>query len=145
MFAVGSIETTHMQWTVGEFTYAYMRVLGAAKDRDYIISHAGAESFKLYLPPRKIPLSVQFSEPVPVRVSVMHCMGIRPEDMTVEGFAIVAKTILLDCSRELAARCPRRASCLCVSGMVNNRYACGLAGKRPEFRMEGMIANAPLN
>lgn len=139
MFAVGKIATTHTQWTVGEFTYAYMRISQAINRKDYIISHASQHRFALYLPTAKIPLNLAYSEPVPVRIIVDHPMDLTPQEMTAIGFGVVAKTIFIEASREVAARCPRRASCMCrlEEGW---RSRCGTGPGQQEFLVEGMIA-----
>jgi hypothetical protein len=140
MYAVGKIATTHTQWTVGEFTYAYVRILHAMKRRDYVVTHASTDGFSLYLPCVQIPIPVTHADPVPVRIVVSHGMNLTPQDMTVEGFAMVAKAIFLEAAKEVAVRCPRRASCMCRLGGIFS--ACGSTLGQQEFVIEGMIAKA---
>lgn len=142
MFLVGKIETTHSQWTVGEFTYAYMRALTAIRNKDYLIAHSNEDGFDLYLTPRDLKLNLSCSDPVPVRVGVHHAMGLTPQEMTEHGFAIVAKSILVETTRELAARCPKRSSCMCRVYDSYHWNACGTPLTRGEFLIEGMIAKA---
>jgi hypothetical protein len=140
MFVVGRISTTHMQWTVGEFTYGYVRLARAIREKDYLVTHSSQEGFRLYLPPAPIRLNVSFADPVPIRVLVSHSMELMPQDMTEQGFGIVAKAIMHDAMHDLATRCPRKAHCMCLNGALSvaGKY-CGGVG-RQEFEIEGMIA-----
>lgn len=142
MFSVGRIATTHTQWTVGEFTYAYMRIVQAIVRKDYIVSHAHQGGFSLYLPTASIPLNLDYSDPVPVRISVAHSMELTPQEMSVAGFGMVAKMIFMEASREVAARCPRRASCMCRLSGGSQLGHCGYSPGHQEFLIEGIIAKA---
>lgn len=141
MFAVGEIRTTHVQWTIGEFTYAYMRILQAARSKDYLVTHVSDAGFKLYLPPSEIKLTISHANPVPVRIAVAHAMGLTPRDMTTEGFGVVAKMIMVGCTKELAVRCPRKGHCLCSVDSLLGGSKCGRQMGRQEFLIDGMIAN----
>ena len=137
MFVVGEISTTHMQWTVGEFTYAYMRLERAAQRRDYLVTHTDENSFRLLVPACSLPLRLPLSEAVPIRVTVAHGLQLLPADMTVSGFGAVVRSILFDTCRELAFRCPRRSSCLC---QIQHSPGCGTALMgRNELRIAGLI------
>jgi hypothetical protein len=126
-----------MQWTVGEFTYAYLRLYRAARAKDYLVTHATTETFRLYLPPHPISVNLKCSEPVAIRVVVAHSTGLRPEEMSDVGFQAVAATILRDAMKELAVRCPRNANCLCTIEVAGKRQ-CGWLG-RQEFTIDGLI------
>lgn len=138
MYSVGLISTTHSKWTVGEFTYAYLRLARAVRRKDYLVTHADADSFHMHFPAVPLHLTLKYSDAVPVRIVVEHGMGLLPQDMTEQGFAVLAKAVMLDSMKELAIRCPRSSDCICE--IRGAKAKCGLLA-RSEFEIEGMIAN----
>lgn len=142
MFVIGKIQTTHLQWTVGEFTYAYLRLRRACTVHDALIANSSDQGFELYLPPEPrvhVPV-LHHNEPIPVRLMVEHNLGLRPEDMSAAAFAVLAKAVMHDAMSEVATRCPKLGCCVCQVGERARTHGlrCRNMGLK-EFEIHGMI------
>lgn len=143
IFRVQRLRTTHMQWTIGEFTYAYMRVMQASEEQRFLIANATVNQFSIYLPQRDIKLPVEGGS-VPLRISVSHPFELEPKDMPKSVVLALADEVFRGTSQELADECPERATCLCHGGAgVIARCGSALSVRgNAEFTIAGMICSS---
>lgn len=129
MFAVGRVDATHNQWTVGEFAYVYWALCDTQETGDFQVSHCSGAGYTVRVPPIpgiKVPLP--HAEPVPIRIDIHHGLGIHPKGMGA-GFIATTQLAIADAAQEVVRRCPTRKTCICTA----TRKPCSPRWTRSDF------------
>lgn len=140
-FVVGNISPSHYQPSLTEYTYAFLRITNAERNKDFMVSHITPESFCLvYTPDPHITSKLTELDRPLIRIQAHHSLGLSPRQMTQAGFDYLASTIMRETATEVASRAPKREFCYCRTAWNLKKEAMNLLKCRgEEFIVDGVF------